>query len=406
MKKLIFLTIALGICSALFAQATPPPSSQQVRPAYTIRKGNLYAQTQVRFFFQDQILELAPNLLTGETYWDIQNSISLIYGLRDHVELQLQQIVYQDNHKPGTGYNLPDDLFLSARFANFGDPARQFLFGGALEVRLPLAEYHNLPLEPYSAGRPGFGLTFLASHLSDPDLPGTGTTLSANIGFFLHNDHGLILTSTADDTISAAHNSSEFLYGLAASQSLGRFVLQAEFYGRAFMRKPEITAYTRENSLYFSPAINYTLPSTIQFRLCGDFRLSGETDDTYYLHAKADALPWKSLPNVPKWRVNVGLTVPLIPFALLQSRKKNGTIETSFTQQQLEQELTRQLAAERKKAEEAEENLARIRAERERIGDILQRLRNTVENRGDKTAESTEPQVAPAEPPPAQTPAP
>jgi hypothetical protein len=212
MKKLSTLFLFLALQFSLQAGEVTRTGLQQVRPAFPISHGHLYAQIPMRFFFQDQILELAPDLLTGETYWDIQGGLGLFYGLNDHVDFSLHQIVYQDNHKPGTGYNLPDDLFLRARVANFGDPASPLRYGGMIEVRLPIAEYHNLPLEPFSAGRVGWGLTFLASRLGDPDDPGAGLLLNANLGFFFHNDHDLVLTTAPDDTLSAAHNSSELTF--------------------------------------------------------------------------------------------------------------------------------------------------------------------------------------------------
>jgi hypothetical protein len=399
MKKFSLLALVVILPSGLLAGEVTRIPLQQVRPAYPISRGHLYAQIPVRFFFQDQILELAPNLYTGETYWDIQNSLSLFYGLHEHVDLSLQQIIYQDNHKPGTGYNLPDDLFLRARLAGFGNPELPWRYGGQIELRLPVADYHNLPLEPYAADRAGMGVSFLASHLASPDNPGRGRTLNANLGFFFHNDRGLVLTTAEEDTLSAAHNSSEFIYGLSVTQILGRFDLQAELYGRAFMRKPAATAYTRENYLYFTPAISYMLPSTIQLQLAADVRLSGNVDDTDYLNG--NALPWKSLPNVPEWRLTAALTVPLIPFPEAKPDADKPVIG-DYSQQQLEQELYRQLAAERKKAEEAEANLARIRAERERIDKIMQQLGQTLESHKVQPADSTS---APTQPLP-ETPLP
>ncbi|HOT95762.1 MAG TPA: hypothetical protein PLN61_03525 [bacterium] len=373
---------------------------QQIRPAYTVPQGHLYLQLPVRFFFQDQIQELAPHLLTGETYWDIQNSLSLVYGLRDRIDLSLQQVIYQDNHKPGRGYNLPDDLFLRARFAGFGAVDAPLRWGGQIELRLPLAEYHNLPLEPYSAGRASLGLTLLLSRLGDVDHPGAGRTLSANLGFCFHDDHGLVLTTTPEDTLTSSRNSSEFLFGCAATQRWGRFDLLAEIQGRAFMRRPAATAYTRENFIYLSPGFSYTLPSTVQVHFAADLRLTGDVDKTRYLGGSAQ--PWQTLPNVPQWRVTAGLTIPLIPFPDLHpGRAKSAPGDVS--QEELAQELYRQLAAERQKAEQSEQNLERIRSERERISKLLENLRGTLENRRPLPADST---AAPVASPPPSTPRP
>jgi len=108
-------------------------------------------------------------------------------------------------------------------------------------------------------------------------------------------------------------------------------------------------------------------------------------------------LPWKSLPNLPGWRINLGLTVPLIPFPRLGRADRPAAAE-EYSRQELEEQLYRQLAGERKKAEEAEESLARIRAERERINAILERLRTTLERSGGQPADSSA--APPAEPAP------
>ena len=397
MKKRFIVLLFLALQLPLEAGEVTRTGLQQVRPAFPISRGHLYAQFPMRFFFQDQILELAPDLLTGETYWDIQGGLALFYGLNDHVDFSLHQIVYQDNHKPGTGYNLPDDLFLRARAANFGSADSPLRYGGMIEVRLPIAEYHNLPLEPFSAGRVGWGFSLLGTRLGDADDPGAGLNLNANLGFFFHNDHDLVLTTAPDDTLSLAHNSSEFTFGLSAARSLGAIDLQAELYGRAFMRKPAGTAYTRENFVYFSPGISYSLPSTIQFHFTTDLRLSADDDKTRYWHARADAPPWKSLPSLPRWRVNLALTVPLIPFPR-SSRAGRPAAAEEYSRQELEEQLYRQQAGERKKSEEAEASLARIRAERERINAILERLRTTLERPGLQPADSSA--VPPAEPAP------
>lgn len=393
-KHLLLLLFLLLLPPGLSAGEAVRLPLQQIRPAYVVPRGQLYLQLPVRFFFQDQIQELAPHLVTGETYWDIQNSLSLTYGLRDHIDLSLQQVIYQDNHKPGRGYNLPDDLFLRARFAGYGAAGSPLRWGGQIELRLPLAEYHNLPLEPYAAGRASLGLTLLLSHLGDLDHPGAGRTLSANLGFYFHDDHGLVLTTAPEDTLTSTYNSSEFLFGCTMNQRWGRFDLFAELSGRAFMRRPAATAYTRENFVYLSPGLSYTLPSTVQVHFAADLRLTGDVDKTGYLHGSGER-PWNALPNVPQWRITTGLTLPLIPFPDLHPGRAR-TPASEASQQELEQELYRQFAAERKKTEESEQNLARIRAERERINKLLEGLRGMLENRPALPADST---TAPAKPP-------
>lgn len=404
MRKLL-LSILLLLHSLAAAQIIPPPAAQPVRPALTIPRGHLYATSLSRFFFQDQIYELAPNLLTGETYWDIQTSLGALFGITDHWEVALQQILYQDNHSEGRGYNLPDDLFLRLTSAGWGRPEGHLRFGTTLELRFPLGEHHNLPLEPYAADRSSVSLQLLTSRISEPERPGVGTTLSANLGFTFHRDHHLRLTRSPADTFSSRRNSSEVSYGLAAARTFGRFSLQADLYGRAFLRQPAVTAFTRENSLYLAPAIGYTLPSAIRLQLTADLRLSGDADETRYPGGGGS---WQLLPTMPQWRLNIGLSLPLVPFTLRSSRQNQPVGPDGLTREELERELQNKLAAERQKTEQREEELARIRAERERIEQRLQLLLDKIENRGsrepDQPAQQDKPEEAPA--PAAQPPQP
>lgn len=385
MRKLLPGAILL-LHGLVAAQIVPTPAAQPVRPALTIPRGHLYATSHSRFFFQDQIYELAPNLLTGETYWDIQTALGLRYGAADHWEVELQQILYQDNHSEGRGYNLPDDLFLRLTRAGWGPPEGHLRFGTTLELRFPLGEHHNLPLEPYAAGRTSLSLQLLASRFSEPTRPGVGTTLSANLGFTFHRDHHLRLTASPADTFSASRNSSEVSYGLAASRTFGRLVIQADLYGRAFLRQPAVTAFTRENSLYLAPAIGYTLPSSIRVQLTTDLRLSGDADETRYPGGSGGG-SWQLLPTMPQWRLNIGLSMPLIPFTLLANRHNQPAGPDGLTREEMEKELQNKLAAERQKTEQREEELARIRAERERIEQHLKQLLDKIENRGSREAD-------------------
>ncbi len=382
MKKTLLAALILVLPVSSHTQSERPADTHHIRPAYTIHKHHLFAQAHVRFFFRDQIQEYTSGLLTGETYWDIQNGLQLSYGLSDHVELRILQIIYQDNHKMGSGYNLPDDLFLTAQAHLWQNQTGHYRVHGQMEMRLPTAAHHNLPLEPYSSDRIGAGFTVMASRLSRPDAPGTGLTVSANAGLFNHNDHGVEIGNVPGSATRAEHNVLEMAYGLALQQTMGRVAFFAELYGRSFLRKPPTAAYTRENSLYFSPGMTMTLPSEWRIRTAVDLRISGDRDETSYGpsdgHLRA---PWTSLPNLPDWRVNFALQLPIYP-ALFRRQPKDAKEEAvrQVLQAQTEEAVLDELTREQQKTENAEKDLARIQAERQRIEQTLKKIRDLLEN--------------------------
>ncbi len=253
-----------------------------VGSAATIAKKGLNIGTHSHAFFKDEMNQLSDGTSKGETYWDVQGRLGLVYGFTEKLELGLSYIMYQDNHKGGDGYNFPDNLLLRVKLGSLGPQTSSMRFGLQGNFRFPTTNKYNLPLEPYSADRIGVGLTGLFSILSDPLYPEYGFNLHANLGFFNHNDFGLTMTDVPTDTITATENTKELLYGISAAKKIQHFNLYAEIYGSTFLTEPPITAYTRESSLYFSPGITYQSSRTMSFNVALDLRLIGNDDKTVY----------------------------------------------------------------------------------------------------------------------------
>ena len=124
-----------------------------VRPAYGAPKSALFLGAHTRAFFKDEVHQEPSGLSAGQTFWDIHGAFGLSYGLTSRFELGITSILYQDNHRNSNGYNLPDDLILHAKLGSLGRASGNTRFGVQLDLRLPTGEFHNLPLENYSAGR-------------------------------------------------------------------------------------------------------------------------------------------------------------------------------------------------------------------------------------------------------------
>lgn len=347
-----------------------------VNSAWSQNKSSLRLSSHARSFFKDEVTHKPDGTASGVTYWDIQSGWGLRYGLSNHFELGISQVVYQDNHKGGQGYNVPDDLFLSAKFGSIGSRDSNFRLGLQFNSRIPMAEYHNVPFEPYSAGRIELGLMGLVTFSSDPLFPDYGVNVHLNAGFLNHNDMGTRLTTSELDTIRADESSREFLYGLGFSKMWREFGIFIEIYGRNFIQQPPVSAYTRENSMYVMPGLIYDANPWLSLQVGLDLRLLGNNDETDY-----NAVPKiaEHLPNLPSWQIYIGASVTLIPKKLRQTTayKPRGTSTTSAPVD--DTELYKALADERRKTENAEEELERIRSERRRMEQMLERLRRILE---------------------------
>jgi hypothetical protein len=352
-----------------------------VRPAYTAPRGTLFIGTHTRTYFVDQVREEASGLSVGKTYWDIQGGIGLVYGLAKRFELGLSQIYYQDNHKAAPGYNLPDDLFLHFKLGSLGSATSNLRFGLQGDVRMPTAPYHNVPWEYYAAGRIGVGVTALTSIISEPANPESGMNLHFNIGLFNHNDVAARLIQDVRDTVRVQRGTRELLFGAAYSLTREEFGFIAELYGRTFVHKPPVNAYTRESTLYFVPGITYAPYAWIKLRVALDIRVIGSEDETRYDGDSGSYahISWKRDLNMPPWRINIGALFSLYPKKVQLVRRKEQVLQQAKSPNASGAKSFEDLASERKKTENAESELERIRAERQRMQDLLDRLRKILE---------------------------
>jgi len=387
MKKFILVFTVAAVLAALTSPVASPigysPGPLHVSPAWTLAKGRLLFASHSRAFFKDEVTTAADGSKSGVTYWDIQGDIGLVYGFSSNLELGISQIVYQDNHKGGNGYNLPDDLYLTAKLGSFGTAKSNLRFGVKVDVKIPVADYHNLPLEPYTANRIGLGFMGLFSIVTEPLFPDSDVNFNGNIGVYNHNDLGVRQTKDEKDPVVAEKDTKEIVWGLSASKMMKEFGIFAELYGRAFINQPPITAYTRESSMYFAPGVVYSHKSNFSLKASLDIRLLGNSDQTVYGIENGSYVdkPWQTVPNLPSWRISVGGS-----YALNLGGSKEPSMLARQQQMreatggaQIDQKIYDELAKERQRTESAEEELERIRAERQRMEQLLERLRNILE---------------------------
>jgi hypothetical protein len=105
-----------------------------------------------------------------------------------------------------------------------------------------------------------------------------------------------------------------------------------------------------------------------------DFRLSSDEDLTEYDTTPAGK-PAADFPNYPSWRSVLGVKLAILPMDLYSSSDEEFLRQRADDRKEV---LERMMQGEQK-TENAEDELTRIRAERERIEEELKRLRKLLE---------------------------
>ncbi len=344
-------------------------------PAWTMARGDLTLHGNSRFYFNNKSYTNPNGLNSAVTFWDIQGGANIYYGIAQNYQIGLRQIIYQDNHKPGKGYNLPDDLFLDFKVGSFPLKPSKIHYGAKLIMRFPVAQYHNVQLEPYSAGKVEYGVIGLMSFASNIVRPSDAFNAHINLGIIDHNDHGAKIAEEYGSEYVNAGSSREVYGGLALVLPTPRFDFSVELFGNYNISKPPPTAFSRHNYAYVSPGITYQASNWASFAFGFDFRLTSNKTN------KSEHLPdgtTQMLPTFPTWRVNFTVKMNIVSKAKrILAEKQESELEKTDGKKDVYQEI----AEERKKVENAEAELQKIREERRRMDDILKRLRKALENK-------------------------
>ena len=343
-------------------------------PAWNMAKGDLTFHGNSRFYFNNKTYTNSNGPNSAVTYWDIQGGANIYYGIARNYQIGLSQIIYQDNHKPGKGYNLPDDLFLDFRVGSFPSAPSRIKYGAKIIARFPVAQYHNVQLEPYSAGKVEFGLLGLLSYSSDLVHPDDALNAHVNLGIIDHNDNGAKVAEEYGLEYTNAGSSREVFGGLALVMPTTKFDFSVELHGNYNISKPPPTAFSRHNYAYVTPGITYKANYWISFAFGFDFRMtSNKTNSSAYLPSGTTAV----LPTFPTWRVNFSMKMNLVSKTKRQFAEKQ---KTGLSNREEKKDVYQEIAKERKKVEKAEAELQEIREERQRMDKILKRLRKALEN--------------------------
>ncbi|MBN2000548.1 hypothetical protein JW935_23570 [candidate division KSB1 bacterium] len=389
----IFQTMLLIFTSLAFSSPLGHGAGPvNVSPAWTITKGSLFVRTWSRLYLKDQVIT-RNGVSSAEMHSNVQAGLGCFYGFTPHLELGLAQIFYQDTNKPPKANNFPDDLFFRLKLGSLGLKKSAIRFGVQFDLRLPTAQVHNIPLESYSSSRMSYGFSGLFSIVSNTFQPDSGVTITANIGTYNHWDLGTKLTTFDHDSLMVRANSRELVYGVSFVNVVNKFSYFAEVYGRAFLQRPPPTAYTRETTVYFSPGVSYQTNEWLRFRCSLDLLILGIKDLSKYSddpkEPTALVRAWHNAPNMSTWRITMGARITL-KRGKIDKRVKRDKARATYRLNGHDEDLYVEIAQEKRKAESAEYELDRIRAERKRMEDLIERLQTMLNNPSDTGSSSQE----------------
>jgi hypothetical protein len=420
-RFLIYLLLPALVCTpwTVFANAIGI-GSRQVASAWNINQGALQFSTWERFYAKHQVVSGDEGTTTGFMVWDSQLSAMISYGLTRFLQIDAAPIILQSTHLSDPRTDSPGDLFISAKWKALSllPSLRTAL---QMDVQLPLAQHHNIPLNPYSADKAGFGATALISWKVIGATPEKGLMLDTNIGYFNYNDAGAHLTDSPADSFSQTTVSQQVRLGAALRWMGQQYGVYSEIVRYHYLTPPPPTAYSRENCTYSSSGMLYQFNPYILVTLGVDLLLAGRNDDTRY-EINGESLldaSWQTAPNYPDWRLNLGLTFSLGKGRAAEPKVKDDKPEKSIAAtpdaKQKEEpkakadkkvkkntaagsgeekttlditdvkELERRLKAQKEQtAETPKEREERMLQERERMGELLKRLREKLESEAAK----------------------
>lgn len=378
LQTITITTVLIIIFSSIGAYADSEQGNRgpiYLSTAWNLIKGDLTFQGSSRFYFNNKTFTSANNPATAVTFWDVQGGLNLNYGIGKHYQIGLSQILYQDNHKSGKGYNFPDDLFFKLKIGSFPAKTSPVKFGLAVTTRIPLAQYHNIQLEPYSAGKVEFGISGLVSYSKNLIYPEDNFNAHLNLGIIDHNDKGKKFTESNIEYINPS-NSREIFGGLALIYPMTKFDFSVELYGNYNISKPPPAAYSRHNYLYVTPGVAYNAFYWLSLACGFDFRLTKNKSSSSQILSSNTA---NLLPTYPTWRVNFSVRINLVSKIKGRFESKEEFKSITTEEDKNKKDVYEEIAQERKQIENAEVELEKIREERKKMDEILNRLRKALE---------------------------
>ncbi|KAA3662781.1 MAG: hypothetical protein DWQ10_01625 [Calditrichaeota bacterium] len=381
MKKTLPVLLLTLFASVLVAQPLYNPGGRSLlhlQSAWVLEKSTLTLQTNMSSYYNTVIVPSNSNGPVGSTFWQRQAFLGANYATGKYIEWGLAYNIYQDTQDTKK-YTNASTLDLKMKIASVGGLRNHFRLGLVTNILLPLGDHYNIPFEPYTSGTTQFGFTGLLSYSNDLLIPEAGFNFHLNAGIIQHTDKDQTLTNAASDTFTVEAATRELAYGAAFVFPSNQLDIGLEVFGRAFASQPPVTAFGREDYLYLTPFLSYRFNRRFSFKVGVDIRLLKDDDETQYANTPVQVLH-NNLPNYPGWRLRSSFKFYITKpeprsirktFAVSEPVKDFGDFDEDSPAT-----LQDRLVRERRKTEIVEEDLERVRHNRQKMEMELNNLRN------------------------------
>jgi hypothetical protein len=222
------------------------------------------------------------------------------------------------------------------------------------------------------------------SYFNDPYFPWRDFSFHFNFGYWNHNDSGQLLHADRDgdptflNPAGEPYNSSvtaaAIQYGFGFLYPTESFDIGLELWGIGYATRPDTAVYSREDFLYVTPSVQFKPQGSLSFDLGVDIRLSKDENTTS--ETVPDISRTQDLPNYSAWKMRLGMNVVL--------RQPNVDLRTGQgVDVRRKVDFYETMMQEKERTRSIEEELRRLRREREQAEKELDELRQLLEDEGE-----------------------
>jgi hypothetical protein len=268
MKYLSWVILPLTLLhlggNALAAQFLGGNSLFYTQPGQTIEPGQLTVNLQTRAW---------AGSIDGTPMSNVSQALSFNFGFGRHTEIGITPIIYQDLNLSRQGdftYNSPDDIYLRVKFGGYNMNMfnRPIKWGITIAGRAHAARFTNVYLEPYTSGANEIMLAAHFSYFRNQLYPFEGASWHFNLEYVNHNDSG---SADALDIFSSVTHDLE--YAIAYRYPKRRWEFFGELHGNVFLSEPAQWAYTRASVMWIQPGFTYRMFAGLSLSMGMDVRV-------------------------------------------------------------------------------------------------------------------------------------
>lgn len=377
------LTVALSILlittGSLWSATSGGNGLLHVQSASNLKPGRLQFRPLTSFYGKsiERLGSSTPN--NSVTYWSVTGDASLSYGIINHFDVAAMLRLYQDTNRQGE-HNIPDDLFLDFKAGSIALGGENAEAGALLSFRIPVGDMHNYPLEPYAGGAFEFGIAGLLSYYLDPYFHDRDMSFHLNLGYYSHNDNGQVLFDEVKNpqgtvikpALEASTSAAQLQYGAGFVFPTELFNINLELWGGAFISKPDTAVFSRENYTYFTPSVTFKPVEAVNFDIGIDIRVSKNENTTGIPAGYPRGVNGSTvIPNYSSWKFTLGMNFIL--------KQENISYSGKGVDVRNRINFYESMLQEKGRTKSIEEELRRIRREREQAEKELEELRQLLE---------------------------